>query len=345
MENFKPEVSIHIRGGRHDYIGLDYISELKKNTLSFFIKREPTGQTNGINLFFFEAGDADEDHRRSFLDFSRAGSFLEAHLQAGIWVYSNHTRVYPSERLRRLKNEVLTEPGDDLYFYRRLAMLDELKEWVDLKVDKEFYPDSVAKSNKQHSEESTHYRNIAVDYIFGGKTDRAIPPYYQSLVTEAILSRTRHRAVTARVSEYIGMATIDLPLRVYVSFGSGHVQGLARSFQEYLSSIRLSPTITTSYASGDSFSHRYDSVTKMEYNPKYRPDDKKLILGMLEEIFLEIPSLDNHPLVNALSYAQRENLTYNSLNNLSQKELDRIIRKLAQDGSEQALTKLLQTHR
>lgn len=342
MERLERKVSIHISGTRHNRDGLELIPWIRKNAETFFRKNGK----EGTNIFFFEGGDGTESRRQALTEFSNRMSFLEAYLQANLWVGSNYTRTYSPQRLEQLTREVVNRDDNDAFVYRRIAIADELRDMANLKIDQESYSDEVAQMNVARFRLGTQLNSLAADLVLGGRAKQAPQPYYQNLVLEADLNRDRHGAIAQRVRDYtLNSEHYPFPLKVYMNFGDGHVRALARTIGNTLGEAGIASSVSTSYATGEMFLHRYEVVYLLEQNPKAKPDQKKLMLGLLQEMFVDLKKLQDHPLVSSLTFAQKLRLIYTYLDQLSQKELDRIVESISKEGSDQALTKLIRSNR
>lgn len=80
----------------------------------------------------------------------------------------------------------------------------------------------------------------------------------------------------------------------------------------------------------------------MEESSKYITDTKQLTIALLDDIFGDATELQHHPLVNSLTGTQKRQLIYNSLAKCTQKDIDRILKGIINNGFARGLTILLQ---
>lgn len=340
MNTNNREISIHIAGGRHNKKSVPFLSRYQQQAESFFIPRDSDGRTKGLNVFVIENYNQSDVKRAEFLRLSGEHSILEASIRS---IYATDYKLGSEEFersvARRIREVVDTPKWQSDYYVQRLIMLDELRGHMDVQVDSEFHSLEERKEISKKGVTMLKKQAQAENALFFGEIDLASDRYLPSLIIEADLMRRRHKSVSNLIESYDKVAhERGVPLRVIVNFGSGHVRGLVKTFEQSLSN--LDPNITYSYDHGEFLSHRYDLLYQMEFNQEHKPSNREILIALLHQIFADSPLVENHPLHRAYSYSRAGAIIYPLLDKCSIQGINTLVRTAEEVDFEEALVQL-----
>lgn len=345
MGTNNPEISIHIVGGRHDYRAIPFLHRHRKQAEEFFVPKDLNGQTKGLNVFVMENYAETDTIRGDFLALSGQYSLVEASIRS---VFPDELRKvgikeFDKRVARRIKERTELPQWQADYDYQRLIMLDDLKRIMDIQVDTEFHSSEESKYIVKQGENVMLKEQARAAWALSfGEADMAADIYLTALITEADLMRRRHTSILNLARDYGKHSRIlGSPLRLLVSFGAGHVQGLTRVLDELLSD--LNPNITSSYAEGELLSHHYDLVYQMEFDQEYKPSKREILVALLQAIFVNSPMVATHPLHHNYSYTQADKIIYALLDACSIEDIDVLVKAAAEVDFEEALVQLTGT--
>lgn len=324
-----PEVLVHVLGSRHDAKGRRLSPEITNFANNFFIPRNQSG----LNVLIFEDFSGTIPRRDEFLSSQSEHSFFESNFRGIFW--DKKDQVSPEIFDEMVKNIALRHIGAQDYYSQRLMMLDELRELADFQAEGEAYSEQDAELNSAHSKGILEKSNIAIVALRFGEKKLGTKKHYEALSQEAELTRKRHPTILARAESYVDQAQrAHLPLRIIVNFGSGHVQGLAKGFEELLGT-----RVSSSYVDNDFLSHHYDLIFRMETDPTYVPADREILNALLETVFTESGNCEYHPL-RRMPQNELGNMLYPLLRDSSEAEINRLLKTVETTGYEEALTQL-----
>lgn len=335
-----PEVLIHVLGANHDSNGVEFFPSYKETALNFFF---PKGR-KGINLFILENYAFTSGWRDEFLAGQRIYSIHESMERGAFWkVKDQRSPEDISEKVRdRVREGVESLRYQRDYFTRRLIMLDELKKDVNFKVDSEYYSEAEVELNNSQGKEMLKRHKWGLAGLHFGEKDLSIKEFRESLAIEVAVTRRRHPALINLTKQYVEQARIaGLPVRVMINFGSGHVRSLVKGLEKAFTNLNARYSILSSYAEADDFlSHQYDLIGAMESDPQYIPNDREIINALLQVAFVVSSPCAEHPLRKRLFSAQLNNMLYPLLRDLSEKDVDNLLKTILVAGYEEGLTQL-----
>lgn len=223
MENLKTDSAIIINESSHGSQNIKDLNAHIEKAQTFFFKRNMDGQTPGINLYFLEFVNMENDEKKDFLSLSVKYPLLAAYLQSLELQKKGNINLMSEHQL--MQNFMSTPLEERSYIYQEFVLLEKLRKDVELKIDTESYPKEVAMENWNRGKEFMYHRDCAVDFLSMGK--KFNQEYLTALKLETKLSVERHKAVSKQITTAVTDAKADSKaIRIHIQFGTGHVPGL-----------------------------------------------------------------------------------------------------------------------